>query len=284
MWVQILTMPSRFKNKNMTETKYLQFVLNEIGYSVHNLNTIAVALSNLPANSVPNPALNIKWEPKNLEQSCIAARRFAVRSSLVFAVETLFEYMCNISDDVMWKKLNFELDFKKKLSANDSKARRFSEFCKSIPGIEKEWYLLVELMCHWRNRIVHASTSNAELSSSDKRFLESKSSLLYDDFYHFDVKKTLGDYDADRVTLKEATTLITFLIKCCRKIDEHYISSISGLSNQVYNEILDDDVHFNLLKKQESSTKRSRQIMKYIEIKLPYLSAEKRIALANKYK
>lgn len=282
MRVQILTMLSRFKQ--MTETKYLKFVLNEIGYSVHNLNTIAVALSNLPANSVPNPALNIKWEPKNLEQCCIASRRFAVRSSLVFAVEALFEYMSNISDDEMWKKLNFGLDFKTKLPVNDSKARRFSEFCKSIPGIEKEWYLLVELVCHWRNRIVHASTSHAGLSSSDKRFLESKSSFLYDNFYHFDVIKTLEDYDADRVTLKEVTTLITFLIKCCRKIDEHYISSISCLSNHIYSEVLDNDDQFCRLRKQVNSTKRTRQIMKYIEIKLPYLSAEKITALANQYK
>jgi len=282
MRVQILTMPPRFKQ--MTETKYLKFFLNEIGYSVHNLNTIAVALSNLPANSVPNPELNIKWEPKNLEKSCIAARRFAVRSSLVFAVEALFEYMSNISDDELWKKLNFDLDFKKKLSTHDSKARRFSEFCKSIPGIEKEWYLLVELMCHWRNQIVHASTSNAGLSSSDKRFLETKISFLYDNFYHFDVMKTLEDYDADKVTLKEATTLITFLIKCCRKIDEHYISSISGLSNQVYSEVLDNDDQFNLLKKQVGSAKRNRQIMKYIGVKLPYLSAEKITKLANEYK
>ncbi len=282
MQVQILTMPSRFKQ--MTESKYLKFVLNEIGYSVHNLNTIAVALSNLPANSAPNSALNIKWKPKNLEQTCIAARRFAVRSSLVFAVEALFEYMSNISNDDLWKKLDFKLDFKTKLSANDSKARRFSEFCKFIPEIEKEWYLLVELVCHWRNRIVHASTSSAGLSSSDKRFLESKSSFLYDNFYHFDVKKTLEDYDADKVTLKEATTLITFLIKCCRKIDEYYISSISNLSIQVYSEVLDNDEQFSLLKKQVISAKRTRQIIKYIKIKLPHLSAEKITALANQYK
>lgn len=281
MRVQVLTMPSRFEK--MTETKYLQFILNEIGYGVHNLNTIAVALSNLPSNSIQNPALNIKWEPKNLEQSCIAARKFAVRSSLVFAVEALFEYMSNISSDGLWKKVNFELDFKKQLSANDSKARRFSEFCKAIPGIEKEWYLLVELMCHWRNRIVHASTSNAELSSSDKKILESKHSLLYDDFYHFDVKKALEDYDADRVTLKEATTLITFLIKCCRKIDEYYISSISCLSDEIYNEILDNDAKFSLLRNQMRSGKRSRQIKRYIEINLSYLTEEKITALANKY-
>ncbi|EML9467331.1 hypothetical protein R8O71_000083 [Klebsiella michiganensis] len=112
----------------MTETKYLKFFLNEIGYSVHNLNTIAVALSNLPANSVPNPELNIKWEAKNLEKSCIAARRFAVRSSLVFAVEALFEYMSNISDDELWKKLNFDLDFKKNFLPMTQKREDFLSF------------------------------------------------------------------------------------------------------------------------------------------------------------
>ncbi|MBA0035496.1 hypothetical protein HS962_04470 [Pantoea sp. BIGb0393] len=260
----------------MTESKYLRSILDEIGYSVHNLNTIAVALSNLPSNSVRDPSLNIKWEPKGLEQSCVSARRFAVRSSLVFAVEALFEYMGSISSDLIRKKASINLDFKTQRSSNDSKGKRFSDYCKSIPGIEKEWYLLVELMCHWRNRIVHASTSNAELSSSDKIFLESKSSDLYDNFYHFDVIKTLKDYSADKVTLKEATTLITFLIKCCRKIDEHYIASISKLNNQAYSEELDADERFTKIRNQPNSSKRSRQIAKYININLPYLSDEKR--------
>ncbi|ANS42371.1 hypothetical protein [Serratia inhibens] len=267
----------------MTDTKYLQSVLDEIGYSVHNLNTIAVALSNLPSCSHIDPALNIKWEPKNVQTSSITARRFAVRSSIVFAVETLFEYMTNISDDAMWRELNIGLDFSVELSSHDSKARRFSEFCKNIPGIEKEFYLLVELMCHWRNRIVHASTSKAQLSSSDRKFLESKESELYDNFHHFDVKKALADYEADKVTLKEATTLITFLIKCCRKIDEYYISSTSLLGNDIYFDILDEDERLEKIRKQQNSAKRSRQITKYIELKLSSLSTEKLEEITIKY-
>ncbi|MCJ8321447.1 MAG: hypothetical protein MJK12_17560 [Colwellia sp.] len=267
----------------MTETKYLHFVLDEIGYGVHNLNTIAVALSNLPSDSRVDPALNIKWEPKNVNTSSIAARRFAVRSSIVFAAETLFEYMNSISDDAMWKELNNGLDFSVELAAHDSKAKRFSEFCKSIPDIEKEWYLLVELMCHWRNRIVHASTSKAQLSSSDRQYLESKSSDIYETFHHFDIKKTLADYEADKVTLKEATTLITFLIKCCRKIDEYYLSSISNISDNVYCDILDKDEQLIKIRKQQHSDKRTRQITKYIEIKLSSLSAEKLVEITTKY-
>ncbi len=267
----------------MTETKYLHSLLDEIGYSVHNLNTIAVALSNLHSDSRVDSALNIKWEPKNVNTSSIAARRFAVRSAIVFAAETLFEYMNSLSDDGIWKELNNGLDFSVELAAHDSKAKRFSEFCKSIPDIEKEWYLLAELMCHWRNRIVHGSTSKAQLSSSDRQFLESKHTEIYENFHHFDLRKMLADYEANKVTLKEATTLITFLIKCCRKIDEYYISSISNLSDDIYSGILDKDEKLKKLKKQQHSAKRSRQIAKYIEIKLSFLSTDKLMGLTSKH-
>ena len=267
----------------MNETKYLRSVLDEIGYSVHNLNTIAVALSNLPSDSFVDPALNIKWKPKSVSTSSIAARRFAVRSSIVFAAETLFEYMNCISEDVIWKELNNGLNFNVALTVHDSKAKRFSEFCKFIPNIDKEWYLLVELLCHWRNRIVHTSTSKAQLSSSDRQFLESKSTNLYKHFHHFDVNKALRDYEADKVTLKEATTLITFLIKCCRKIDEHFINSISKLSDKIYYKRLDIDEQLTKLRKQQLGSKRTRQIAKYIEIELSFLSSEKRAEFAKKY-
>lgn len=267
----------------MSETKYLQSVLDEIGYSVHNLNTIAVALSNLSSNHQVNPTLNIKWEPKNVDKSSVAARRFAVRSSIVFAAESLFEYMHSISSDSLWKALDNKLDFSVSLTAHDSKAKRFSEFCKSIPGINKEWYLLVELMCHWRNRIVHASTSKAQLSSSDTQFLQNKSIELYNNYHHFDVNKTLADYEADKVTLKEATTLIAFLIKCCRKIDEFYMSSISSLSNDVYFDLLDQDEQFKQLIRQQPSNKRKRQMKKYISLKLSMLPKCKIDEISERY-
>lgn len=268
----------------MAETKYLKNLLDEIGHGVHNLNTIAVALSNLPQNSSVNPALNIKWEPKNIDASSFSARRFAVRSSVVLAAESLFEYMDSISNDPVWKSLQKNLDFRRELASHDSKAKRFSEFCKKIPEINREWFLLVELLCHWRNRIVHASTSKAQLSSSDAQYLVSKSSEIYEDFHHFDINKTLSDYEADKVTLKEATTLITLLIKCCRKIDKYYICSAASCQDDIFHEILSSDDAFKKLQKQQSSNKRSRQIGRHIRIKFPCLSNEKISGLIVKYK
>ncbi|MCL6272234.1 hypothetical protein M3P05_20135 [Sansalvadorimonas sp. 2012CJ34-2] len=267
----------------MAATKYLQFLLDEIGHSVHNLNTIAVSLSNLPSEPTVNPSLNIRWEPKNVKASSISARRFAIRSSIVFATELLFEYLSSISDDVFWKSTDQELNFKKPLAAHDSKAKRFSEFCKNVPGIEHEWILLVELMCHWRNRIVHASTSKAQLSSSDRKYLEEKSSDIYNHFHHFDVIKTLSDYEADKVTLKEATTLITFLIKCCRKIDEYYFSSINQLSTEYFVKTLETDEQLIKIAKQQESSKRQRQIARYIKVTFSHLPEDKLAGIVQMY-
>lgn len=267
----------------MTETRYLQYLLEEIGQSVHNINTIAVALSNLHLNHHINSSLNIKWQPKNIDASSIAARRFSVRAAIVFATEMLFEYMNNISHDVMWKSINNNLDFSKELPNQDSKAKRFSEFCKSIPEIEREWFLMVELMCHWRNRIVHSGTSKAQLSSSDRQYLESKSQEIYESYHHFDVKKTLADYEANKVTLKEATTLISFLIKCCRKIDNHFIDSISKLNDDVFHESLKEDCILKSITKQQKSIKRSRQIERHIRIRLSYLPSEKIQTIVARY-
>lgn len=257
--------------------------MDEIGHSVHNLNTIAVALSNLSDSSDVSPALNIKWEPKNVSVSSVSARRFAVRSSIVFAVETLFEYMCSISTDPIWQALENGMDFRNELPSQDSKAKRFSVFSKNISGIEREWYLLVEFMCHWRNRIVHANTSKAAISSTDRQFIESKAEEIYENFHHFDVRKAFMDYEADKVTLKEATTLVTFLIKCCRKIDQFYLSSISTCRDEVFHEILEREKVFCSLLKHKPSVKRSRQISRFALLTLNFLPENKIESLIKKY-
>lgn len=258
----------------MSETPYLKKFLSEIGYSVHNLNTIAVSLSNLPSNPHLNSELNIKWQPKDVKTSSIAARRFAVRSSLVFTVELLFDYISNISKDALWSQLHSNLDFTVNPN-NLSKASRFSEFCKSIPGIEKEWYLLVELMCHWRNRIVHGSSSNATLSSKERIYLESRKDKIYEEFHHFDISLAISDHDANKLTLKEVTTLITFLIKCCRKIDEFYLKSASESDINNFQKLLQNDVDFIKIERQQVSKTRTRKIRKYINLIFSYLSNEK---------
>jgi hypothetical protein len=267
----------------MSESKYLKPLLEEVGHSVHNLNTIAVSLSNLPkAPSVPS-GMNIKWAPQNITSSSHNARRFAVRSAIVFSVEVLFEYLRQLSNDNMWKLLNNDKNFRKELKSQNSKAKRFSVFCEGIPGLENEWRVLVELLCHWRNRIVHASTSKASLSSSDRQFLLSRTNYFYNGFHHFDVDKAVKDFEVDKVTLKEATTLITLLIKCVRKIDEFYLDEIGRIDIIQFKEKLESNDDFLKIKKLAKSKKRERQINRFIALELGYLSNESRVKIAESY-
>lgn len=267
----------------MSESKYLKSLLEEVGHSVHNLNTIAVSLSNLPESpSVPS-GMNIKWAPKSITSSSHNARRFAVRSAIVFSVEVLFEYLSQISNDKMWKLLNNDRNFKVELKSKDSKARRFSVFCEGIPGLEDEWRVLVELLCHWRNRIVHASTSKASLSAKDRQFLKSRADYFYSGFHHFDVEKTVKDFEADKVTLKEATTLITLLIKCARKIDEYYLGEMEHIDIEIFKSELENNDDFVKIKSLSASTKRNRQLKKFINLELGHLSDETRLEIESLY-
>lgn len=280
MQVRVLIGPSKVE---MAESKYLKSLLEEVGHSVHNLNTIAISLSSLPEDpSVPS-GMNIKWAPKNINSSSRGARRFAVRSAIVFSVEVLYEYLRKLSDDDIWRSLNEERDFKKPLPSNDSKAKRFSVFSEGIPGLEKEWRVVVELLCHWRNRIVHQGTSKASLSSRDRQYLLSRYDYFYRGFHHLDIEKTVKDYEADNVTLKEATTLITLLIKAARKVDNFYLCEMNKLDVAVFKKDLEVNGDFIKIIKLRKSKKRERQIKKIVELEFGFLSDKAREEIVSLY-
>ncbi|MFH4832314.1 hypothetical protein [Vibrio diabolicus] len=255
----------------MSKSVYLQNLLDEIGGSINSLNTIAVSLSHLSPSSVAPSGLNITWNPVNVSVSAKNARRFAIRSSVVFHAEMLFEYLSELSKDPFWASsgLNFNVPLKSK----DSKARRVSAFCKTIPDIDREWVILVELMCHWRNKIVHAK-SNAQISSKDRQYLESKAQEIHDNYYHFDVNKAVEDFRADKVTLKEATTLTTFLIKCCSAIDTYYLSFVKNASEADVINILSKEKEFLVLTKQSNSPKKIRQVKAWLNMHYGMLSSD----------
>lgn len=247
----------------MSKSIYLKKLLDEIGGSINSINTIAVSLSSLKSSTKVPDGLNITWKPSDVPAAARNARRFANRSALVFHAEILFEYLSDLSRDSLWSISN--KSFNKALNSQDSKARRVSAFCKSIPGIEREWIILVELMCHWRNKIVHAK-SKAQISASDRKFLVSKSSDIAQNFYHFDVNKAIEDFRADKVTLKEVTTLTTFLIKCCTAVDKYYVDLVNKSSLDEISSTIIKNKEFQILTKQTSSPKKSRQIRSWIEM------------------
>ena len=258
----------------LMETIELKKFLKDVGNSVHSMNTIAVALSLLPDNDIVIPkGLEISWKPKNIEHSILMSRNFAERSAYVYASESLFEYLENISTHSFWSypELNFKGD--------EKKAIKVYNFLINIPGITKSMAIMGELLCHWRNRIVHLNISNANISSNKKDFLLDCKTNIYNDFHHFDVSEALNNFNTKKITLKDVSTLITIMIQNVRLIDKHFFN---GIANNDLNELIKrfkkkDD--FSLIFKQSASEKRERKIKRWIEVNYPYLSKKMKLDL-----
>lgn len=252
------------------ETIELKKLLNEIGNSVHSMNSIAVALSLMPNNIVIPDGLDVSWKPKNLEQSKIRARTYAEKSTYVYVAENLFEYLNAISKNVFWAypEINF--------SGTEKKAIKVHNFLSQIPDISEEMANLSELLCHWRNRIVHASSSNASLSNKKVQQLNSVKDVVYNTFHHFDTTIALENFDNKKITLKDVSTLTTIVIKCCRAVDRHFFKGIIDIHDFAkYKSMLLANPDFEIICKQPISKKRERQISKWIKLNFPYLKMEK---------
>lgn len=253
------------------ESAELSKFLEGVGNAIHSINTIAVALALLPKDGeveVPQE-LNISWKPSNIQNSKIMSRRFAEKSAYVYAAENLFVYIDNISKNPFWiyEDINFGSDTKK--------AERVNNFLSEIPGINKSQAILCELLCHWRNRIVHFATSKARLSSNNRQYLESKKEQIYDKYHHFNVEMALDNFKNGKITLKDTSTLITISIVCARKVDEYFHKGHERITNiNDIREILLDNSNFSNIYKQQQSQKRERQSKKWIELNFPYLSDE----------
>ncbi len=80
----------------MKTPAYKPFI-NEVGKTVHHLNTIAVGLSGVEAGSCVKPeGLDISWNPSSLKDSSRDARLFTLKATIVFVAEELCTYESKI--------------------------------------------------------------------------------------------------------------------------------------------------------------------------------------------
>lgn len=261
--------------KEKPQTKYLTNFLNEIGHSVHCMNTIAIALSNMTNNPTIPENMNISWKPNDVELSSKNSRRYAVKSSIVYGVESLYTYLAIISENPKWLKSNKSFnDRREKIKSSDkykdiSKAEATVRLLKDITTIQKEWIILVELLCHWRNKVVHIS--NANISKKSKQLLLEKEEDFYKNCHHFSVKEALNNFDHNKFTLKDVTTLLTITIKTVRLIDEEYIKFINMQDiDEIIGRVTDGE--FKKICKQDNSKKKTRQLVKWLTINCRFLT------------
>jgi len=249
------------------ETIELKKFIKDVGDTVHSMNTIAVALSKLNSANLQIPeGLEISWDPKNIEVSKMLSRNFNARSTYVYVAESLFQYLNNISKNPYWayESINFK--------GEEKKAIKVYTFLKSIPLIDERLAILCEFLCHWRNRIVHLDSSNAELSNTKtKKLIESKE-YFYNNFHHFDINEGLTNFKEKKITLKDVSTLSTIAIKCVRKIDEYLFEGISQQSATTIVSKIIENRDIKRFISQGDCLKTRRQIGRWVQINFPFLT------------
>lgn len=262
------------------ETVELKKLVRDIGDSVHSMNTIAVGLTKLDSSNCDVPkTLDVSWKPKDLETSIIKARSYAERAAIIYSVESFFEYLETVSENPFWN--HPEINF----SGSEKKAERVFTFLEQIPEITDELKILSELACHWRNKIVHASASRAKLANEKIGRLRQLKDYIFDNYCHFDISVALDNYENKRITLKDASTLITILIKSARLIDEFFFAEFSlEKSKDKITDFLHEQESFKKIIKQQDSDKKTRQICTFINMTYPFLSEEDVIIICNDIK
>ncbi|CAH6803119.1 MULTISPECIES: hypothetical protein [Vibrio] len=251
------------------ESNHLKEFLDDVGHSVHCMNTIAVALSTITEETTAPSTLNISWKPGNAKQSSMNSRRFAVKSAIVYSVESLFEYLSKVSNSELW--LNEDMNFNVKKNPTDSKADRVVRFLEATPEVEPEWIILVELLCHWRNKVVHAKASNAKLSKASIQHLKENAQAIFDSYHHFDVNEALSNYGMGKFTLKDVSTLITMVIKSIRAVDKVYVEQASSLPANELIAYLSKDEQFIQFMKLADEHKKARKIKTWLEMHFAFL-------------
>ncbi len=250
-------------------TTFLKNFLEDVGHSVHCMNTIAVALSQVSSTTVVPSGLNISWKPGDVDKSALNSRRFAIKSAIVYSVESLFEYLSKVSKSNLWNQP--ELDFN---TGNDAKAVRVVNFFDAIPNIDREWVILAELLCHWRNKVVHASSSNASISNSSKQYLLEHRDRIYTDYHHFDVQEALSNFDNAKFTLKDVSTLITMVIKCVTTVDDYFVHQAALISPEDLHSEFSINTQFSEFLKLPESDLKTRKLITWLKMNASFLSAE----------
>jgi hypothetical protein len=192
------------------ESPPLARFLSSVGKIQHHLHTVVVGLSAVERGEANKPDdLDITWTARDRIGSSREARRFLLRATLVFIIEELNEFAISV---LRYRALE------KSEAVPAERAARIRALAFS-QEIEPDYLVLAPLiLIHWRNRIVHRS-STARLASSERDLLLSHKDAVRDAFKAIDVTRLLQDFEEDRPSLKDVTVLLAMSIKFARAVD-----------------------------------------------------------------
>lgn len=223
----------------------LHMLLREVGNTVFVVNTTVVGLDAVE-NDHPKPeSLDISWEPNDRKIAARKARKFLLESTLVRVSEAINQFVIALS------RLPRFSDVRKNWNSRTSAAEKLSAIAAA--ALKDDDYLIpaVVLLIHWRNRIVHTN-SNATLKHDERSILLNAEDTIVERYKGLKISELLRHFGDQRLTLKDASSLIAMTINLARKID-------ATIQEDLGKEDLDSWLEyygiFPILKKIKSETK-----------------------------
>lgn len=191
----------------------LKRFLNNIGQSVLYINTIAVALSNLPEQDFKkDDNLSIYWRPKDskdkMDDLVINSRRYALSGALIFVQDSLISYINSLIKILRLPSPNKAVE----------KIETIFKYVEKKQEIPKYWRPMLVLLVFWRNKIVHNSSST--YPAQDKKILIDSFEEIKMNHASIDIKVTLENFDKNKITLKDFTTFISIAINSVKLFDQ----------------------------------------------------------------
>ncbi|TGM82415.1 hypothetical protein EHR01_06445 [Leptospira mtsangambouensis] len=237
------------------ETNHLKKFLNNLGDSIHSLNTICVGLSYVGEGLAKKPEkLSITWNTIDPLLSAKKSRRFAVRSTFIFLAESIYHYLESV------KSVIFSEELLTKYSGLQENVRRVNFFNEHAYSEENDYRkILMLLIVHWRNRIVHVE-SQATLTKDEFKILIESKNLISENHSDLDIEKTIENFEANSPSLKDISSLVANAIYIIRLIDKNVIKSLTSVEKVklfVISMGLDSE-HKELLKLEDGETKERK--------------------------
>ena len=251
--------------------KELNILKDQIGNSVHYMNTIAIALSELSdQEDIDTKSVNVSWKPSNLEKSKKDARRYSNRSAIVYCVESFFEFYNSVK-----KQYKAVLDMQH-IKEGDAKADKVYNFLLKIDDVDKALAVFIKLSMYWRNKIIHKSSNN-KLTSEEIAILRKNNPITEGlQKHNYSVDITLQNFDDDKVTLKDASTLSTLIIRSAEYVGAHIVKRINE-DKYVLKNILKEDKEFQKIRNYSHSDKakiKERKIRAFFQTNYAYIHNE----------
>jgi hypothetical protein len=185
--------------------------LRSLGKVQHHLHTVVVGLSAVEKGIATKPEdLDIAWKAHDTTGSAREARRFLLRSTLIFVAEELNEYATHI--------LTYRALATGGPTLPEHRVQRILALAQ--PDDVDPTFLTVAplIVCHWRNRIVHRNSS-ARLTVAERQRLLAQSEFARASYKEVDVARLLRDFEGDQPTLKDVTVLLAMSVRFVRQVD-----------------------------------------------------------------